>query len=495
MLYEFRAKNFKSFRDEVIFSMKPAPKQKGLDYSVLKKCVGTKQTKALCSAVIYGANASGKTNLISAMDAFKSIVLAGSIRNGNGPVGSNPAANLLELIPNCNADKREPVSFAIEFYNEGEVFSYSLAINLGYFLERDFDREIQTEELKVNGAVIFKREKNHVTLENLSKVKTYLPKGFKAKNKFSLELMNRSLQKEELFLTNGFKSIVSPELCAKVLSWFKEKFLIFCHAEAMTVAPAIEKERSAPLPLEPHFREALYDFGVKGHNLCYVAKPDGTGAELCSFLKDPAKKGEAGLINAKVFESCGTIRFAQLFPLIRNALTEGSVLVIDEFDASIHPMALLSIVNSFHNDEINKNGAQLIFNTHNPIFLNSNYYRRDEIKFVEVDKDTQGSVHYSLSDFGTSGEDGVRKGEDYLTNYLAGRYGAVPEVNFDEIFKAFANSRSMTFEEVLAREGPEMRKRVKAETKRLLAEYQKRKRAKSAARKKTKKKKNAPSVK
>lgn len=435
MLYEFRAKNFKSFRDEVVFSMKPAPKQKGLDYSVINKKVGTKKTKALCSAVIYGANASGKTNLISAMDAFKTIVLSGSIRNGNGVVGSNPAANLLELIPNCNSEKREPVSFAIEFYNEGEVFSYSLTMNLGYFLESDFDREIQTEELKVNGAVIFKREKGEVTLENLSKVKAYLPKGFKAKNKFSLELINRSLQKEELFLTNGFKSIVSPELCAKVISWFKEKFLIFCHAEAMTVAPAIEKDRSAPLPLEPHFRQALYDFGVTGHNLCYVAKPDGTGAELCSLLKDPSKKGKACLINAKVFESYGTIRFAQLFPLIRKALTEGSVLVIDEFDASIHPMALLSIVNSFHNDEINKNGAQLIFNTHNPIFLNSNYYRRDEIKFVEVDKATRGSVHYSLSDFGTSGESGVRKNEDYLTNYLAGRYGAVPYVDFDVIFQ------------------------------------------------------------
>ncbi len=435
MLYEFRAKNFKSFRDEVVFSMKPAPKQKGLDYSVINKKVGTKQTKALCSAVIYGANASGKTNLISAMDAFKTIVLSGSIRNGNGAVGANPAANLLELIPNCNLENREPVSFAIEFYNEGEVFSYSLAMNLGYFLERDFDREIQTEELKVNGAVIFKREKDEVTLENLSKVKAYLPKGFKAKNKFSLELINRSLQKEELFLTNGFKSIVSPELCAKVISWFKEKFLIFCHAEAMTVAPAIEKDQSAPLPLEPHFRQALYDFGVTGHNLCYVAKPDGTGAELCSFLKDPTRKGEAEVIRAKVFESYGTIRFAGLFPLICKALTDGAVLVIDEFDASIHPMALLSIVNSFHNDEINKNAAQLIFNTHNPIFLNSNYYRRDEIKFVEVDKDTQGSVHYSLSDFGTSGESGVRKNEDYMKNYFVDRYGGISDVDFSDVFK------------------------------------------------------------
>lgn len=87
---------------------------------------------------------------------------------------------------------------------------------------------------------------------------------------------------------------------------------------------------------------------------------------------------------------------------------------MDEFDASIHPMALMNIVNIFHNDEVNINHAQLIFNTHNPIFLNSNMFRRDEIKFVERDEETHASTIYALSDFGTAGENGVRKGDDYM---------------------------------------------------------------------------------
>ena len=74
MLLEFRATNYKSFRDELIFSLTPAPKQKGLDYSVLAAQAGTKTYKGLCSAVIYGANASGKTNIIGAMDTFKQIL-------------------------------------------------------------------------------------------------------------------------------------------------------------------------------------------------------------------------------------------------------------------------------------------------------------------------------------------------------------------------------------------------------------------------------------
>ena len=81
MLLEFRMSNYKSFKDETVFSLIPAPKQKGLDYSILHATVGRKAYKGLCSAVIYGPNAAGKTNIIGAMDSFKTIVLRGNIRN------------------------------------------------------------------------------------------------------------------------------------------------------------------------------------------------------------------------------------------------------------------------------------------------------------------------------------------------------------------------------------------------------------------------------
>jgi AAA15 family ATPase/GTPase len=98
-------------------------------------------------------------------------------------------------------------------------------------------------------------------------------------------------------------------------------------------------------------------------------------------------------------------------------------------------MALMSIINIFHNDDINRNNAQLIFNTHNPIFLNSNIFRRDEIKFVERSDDKNDSVLYSLSDFGTSGEKGVRKHEDYMKNYFISQYGAIKDIDFTPIFE------------------------------------------------------------
>lgn len=102
-------------------------------------------------------------------------------------------------------------------------------------------------------------------------------------------------------------------------------------------------------------------------------------------------------------------------------------------------MALMSIINIFHNDEINKNHAQLIFNTHNPIFLDASLFRRDEIKFVERDEETNYSVHYALSDFKTA--NGVRKGEDYMNNYFVNRYGAIREVDFSPILKKLVEAQ------------------------------------------------------
>ncbi len=94
-------------------------------------------------------------------------------------------------------------------------------------------------------------------------------------------------------------------------------------------------------------------------------------------------------------------------------------------------MAIMNILNLFHNDEFNTKHAQLVFVTHNPVYLNSNLLRRDEIKFVERDPDDHISTLYSLSDFDT----GISKDEDYLKRYMANMYGALPAVDFSTFFK------------------------------------------------------------
>lgn len=161
---------------------------------------------------------------------------------------------------------------------------------------------------------------------------------------------------------------------------------------------------------------------------------DDTKVKLCSLFTDK-QNNKAVAIPADVFESFGTVRFINLFPLVIRAMLTGGTLVVDEFDASIHPMALMSSINIFHNDEINIRHAQLVFNSQNPIFLNSNLFRRDEIKFVEREDANGSSSLYALSDFGTTGEKRVRKQQDYMKNYFVSQYGAIRDIDFTPIFE------------------------------------------------------------
>ena len=155
MLLEFKASNYKSFKEELIFSLIPAPKQKGLDYSVLHESIGKKTYKSLCSAVIYGSNASGKTNIIGAMDTFKSIVLIGNLRNEDDKNNPNAAADALELIPNNSLQAVAPVCFTIKFIADKFLVEYSFSADLGKFLDVEYPRRILTEILTINGSMVF----------------------------------------------------------------------------------------------------------------------------------------------------------------------------------------------------------------------------------------------------------------------------------------------------------------------------------------------------
>lgn len=431
MLLEFKAKNYKSFKDELIFTLTPAPKQKGLHYSVLKSKIGKKEYKGLCSAVIYGPNAAGKTNIIGAMDTFKSIVLRGNIRNESDKGIPNAAANALELIPNNDTINMCPVSFSIKFIEENLVVEYSFEVNLGRFLEVNATRQIMSESLSINDEPIFSRN-GGLEFGSLDVIKNFLVNAFEQNANGAVSLAKSNLNDEELFLSNGFKTMFSAKLVALINNWLDNKFMVIYRADSLHLIRKFSDPQKKSVYIEKTLNEAATQFGINSNAIGYIVDSEDAEAKLCSIFNDNEK---STAISAEMFESYGTIRFVNMFPLVVNALLNGSTLVVDEFDASIHPMALMSIINIFHNDEININNAQLIFNTHNPIFLNSNLFRRDEIKFVERSEDAHCSIHYSLSDFGTSGKGGVRMNEDYMKNYFVSRYGAINDIDFTPIFE------------------------------------------------------------
>ena len=425
MLLEFKTKNYKSFANEMCFSMTPAPKQKGLDYSILSMRAGSKMYKGLSTAVIYGPNASGKTNVIGAMDTFKAIVMRGNIRNAD-TVSLNYAAGALELIPNCNGDKL-PTEFSIRFVNNGLMIEYSLKADLGTFMEKDYSRKIFEEKLLVNEKLIFLRN-DTLCVELPTAIKDYVNSSIKRKTPKMLEIAESSLVDTELFLNNGFKSIYAQKLVTTILDWFSYKFIVIYHSEDLRVVRKFADPKANTVYVEKTLTDAARAFGITANALGYkpVTDKEGEDVELYSIFGNK-------ILPAEIFESYGTIRFINEFPLVILALLNCGTLVMDEFDASIHPMALMNIVNIFHNDDVNKNNAQLVFNTHNPIFLDASLLRRDEIKFVERNDETGNSEHYALSDFKTA--DGIRKGEDYMNNYFVSRYGAIKDIDFSPILE------------------------------------------------------------
>ena len=180
MLLEFKTRNYKCFADEISFSMTAAPKQSGLDYSLMKKIIKGKTIKGLCSSVVYGPNAAGKTNIIGAIDVLRSIILRGNIRNFEEKSNLNSASSDLELIPN-NKKEKQPVFFSIKFYieesdsnnncknkiNKRFQIQYELEIDLGTFFDIEYSRKITSEKLTINDEPVFYRHYNDLIIKNI----------------------------------------------------------------------------------------------------------------------------------------------------------------------------------------------------------------------------------------------------------------------------------------------------------------------------------------
>ncbi len=437
MLLECRFQNYKSFREETSFSMMAAPKQKGLDYSLFNIKKQGKDIKGLCSSVIYGSNAAGKTTVVGAMDTFRSIVLRGNIRNSEDISSPNHAASNLSLVPNQMLTKPEPVEFFIDFVVDKYRIQYGVVMDLGLFLDTKYERNIISEVLTVNSNMVFERKhlgskSASLKVEPCKDVATLFSKTAKADNASAVMIAMEGLDREELFLTGGFKLIFSQALVKMITDWFTNQFIVVYRADAAHLERRFSNPKENSIYVSETLNHAINLFGVNANPVGYTMDKD-SEAKLVSLIHTGDNQSVA--LPADIYESYGTIRFINLFPLVIRALQTGATLVVDEFDASIHPIALMNILNLFHNDEINIHHAQLIFNTHNPIFLNANLLRRDEIKFVERDSEDHTSTLFALSDFGTAGENGVRKNDDYLKSYLANQYGGIADVDFSSVFE------------------------------------------------------------
>ena len=429
MLLNFRVKNFKAFKDNAILSMEPE-KIQDISYSILTEKVNEKDVKGLCSAVIYGPNAAGKTSIINAMSCFKQIILRGNINNVEDNRYEDYVSQSMELIPFIYDKEPQPVEFEIEFVSNGNKYDYELVADLGKFNDIKYERKIISEKLYVNDYSIFSRTIDDIEIKNLTKISDLLLEHFKQSlAKKNIDVAKANLSKTTLFLTTDFDSFISKKICSSIKDWLMDKFIVVNKSNLHSLKPVLKEENSAFI--EENINELAKEAGIVGSDFGYVK--DNNQTQLVSIIEKNGNVAKG--IAAERIESVGTLRLVGIAPYIFNVLATGGTLVMDELDASLHPMIVMNIISAFHNDEINKRNAQLIFNTHNPIYLNSQCFRRDEIKFVEKDKKSKSSIIYSLSDFKTNGDKPVRNTTDYMRNYFVNRYGAIENVDFSDILQ------------------------------------------------------------
>jgi AAA15 family ATPase/GTPase len=438
MLLEFKVKNFKAFKEEAIFSMIPT-KVKDLENSILKKAADGKEYKALPTSIVYGANGTGKTNIIEAMEDFREIILAGNILNKEPSHFTNASHANLELIPNVYSKNDEETAFSISFINNSKVFKYGLSARFGKFIDKNYKRTITKEQLFIDDKELFYRDINNGIKLNFKDIKEFISTDFnEQKLDFTLKILKNNLQKTELFLTSGFKSLFSPDLVKYIKKWITYNFIVICSADKFKFVPNMTDADAdnKTIICTKLFDKALKQLGTIS-TIGHTYDKDTKEVKLVSIVP---YENDTIVIPSSIFESLGTIRIANLLPIVANVIYNGKTLIIDEFDASVHPMIIMNIIKIFHDEEINKNGAQLIFNTHNPIFLNNSLFaeplfRRDEIKFVDKDEDKKTSVLYSLSDFGTNSDTPVRSTTDYMKNYFISKYGAIKDIDLSDIFR------------------------------------------------------------
>jgi len=405
MILEFSVKNFLSFKEKVTFSM-IANSNKELNDNYVE--IGG--NKVLKSAAVYGANASGKSNL------FKILTLVVLMLRSSNSVDINAK---LPLIP-FKLDKgsvNKPSEFEIKFILDETRYVY------GFIADKD---KIYDEYLYYypNGRETKIFDRTNINEYSYTQKDEKILREIEAKNaqnKFFLATAtNWNFDKTKAaynFLTNGIGTCNNLEILKNMAykmyetnpDYLKDFAIDFLQKADFN----IEDYQISQIDVPGEFLTAIPEFITK-------TLPDKPKAYQVLFKH----KNSDNYLSIDE-ESLGTQMIFAFIPFLADSLKNKKVLIIDELDKSLHPFLVQYIVEIFNDAEINKNGSQLIFNTHDTNLLDLNIFRRDQIWFTEKNSETGESDLYSLSDFS------VRKQENVEKGYMLGRYGAVPFIKND----------------------------------------------------------------
>ncbi len=421
MLVNFTAENFRSFKSQVTLSM-AATNIKELKDSILENG----RYRLLPVAVIYGANSSGKSNVILAMALMKRLIITSS--------KLNPDEGLI-YDPFCldKDSRKKTTSFEIQFISNHTKYRYGFSYDAAhiaseYLFALPFGKRVER--------TLFLRAEGRYTVSAVN-----FAEGIG---------LEKKTPTNRLFLTIAaqFNGIISKE----VMQWFN-------HFNAINGIDSEGYESFTLSMFHDHlqgYQEARQFFediqlGFKNITLkkkevskdlldaVSIVSPEikkrmvedaGKGKILESFTIHNLYDDKGNIVGEEEFpegkmESEGTKKIIKMSGPIFDTLIKGTILVIDELDAKLHPLLTRQIVRLFMDPKMNIHGAQLIFNTHDTNLLHIQYFRRDEIWFTEKNC-CESTDLYSLIEFQDENGNKIRNDRSIEKDYINGRYGAIP---------------------------------------------------------------------
>lgn len=416
MLIEFRVKNFRSFRDMQRFSMMASADQAMPDNVIATEALG--HDRLLKSAVIYGANASGKSNLISALGFMADFVSGSDGRKPNEPIPVQ--AFRLDV-----AHETSPSTFEAVFIKNGVRYQYGFSVD---------QRRVHEEWLLAYPKRVAQQWFRRTPKPDSGESEWYFGSHFRGDK----ERLARLTRPGNLFLSVAAQ--FNQKQIEDVYDWFTGELRVITAAqlqneeyfEKISAVLAMGSQRLTD-SLARLLRIAdlgITDFVTEEKKRSEASLPAGLSDEFRARLLKGTdyriqmrhrtqEEPSGGMLFPIEDESLGTRRLFGLGAPLWQVLTYGSSLAVDELDSSLHPHLVRSIVGLFHGADSNKENAQLIFNTHDTTLLDADIFRRDQVWFVE--KDDAGASHlYPLLEYRPRKDEALGKG------YLRGRYGAVP---------------------------------------------------------------------
>ena len=417
MLLMFKVKNYTSFKNEAILDMRAtAYVQHPTHVMQVNDKLGLLKTTAL-----YGANASGKSNLISAMFFFEQYIFSQFINKNEKQVfEANKIGVKMKLEPfSLSNETNDASEFDIIFLHNNKQIQYGFECT---------SKEVLTEWLYINDKKVF--ERTGIELSFGSKYQKMLG----AYKKLPAERLYIAVL--EYFLDEEGKKVILDDF----ISFFNKEYNVFTEilfestvkglAGMVGLSKKLVSNKGYRNKVEQYLR--LVDVGIKRLDVqtetIFDERTGKKKKEKVIRTVHDIYDETGNVVGEKLFdlhqESTGTLRFLAYIQNAIEMISKGGVFIVDEMSARLHPLLTKLIVDIFCSSQNTK--AQLIFTTHDISLLNNNQFRRDEVVFIDKNERGESSL-YALSDLK------VREDATFNKDYLQGKYGAIPIFHYDDI--------------------------------------------------------------